>query len=114
MFYRNSSTRTNTLLSPHLLIMKQIFGIIAAIAIGAGSAYAGCGKKVTDSGEVTSYDSDTKTLTVDGAKKPFKIQASTVVKNAEGEEVELSDLEGKEVDVVSEHNKADSVTEKAG
>ena len=94
--------------------MKQILGIIAAIAIAAGSAYAGCGKKVTDSGEATSYDADTKTLIVDGAKKPFQIQASTVVKNAAGEEVEISALEGKKVEVVSEHNKADSVTEKAG
>lgn len=94
--------------------MKQILGIIAAIAIAAGSAYAGCGKKVTDSGEATSYDADTKTLTVKGAKKPFTIQASTVVKNAAGEEVDISTLEGKKVEVVSEHNKADSVTEKAG
>lgn len=90
--------------------MKKFLGIIAAVMIGAGSVYAGCGKKVTDEGKVTSYDADAKTLTVEGAKKPFKIQATTTVKDAEGNEVEISSLEGKKVKVVSEHGKADSVT----
>lgn len=92
--------------------MKQILGIIAAIAIAAGSAYAGCGKKVTVTGKAT-YDSDTKALTVEGAKKPIALQSTTKVKNAAGEEVEISALDGKKVEVVHEHNKADSVTEKA-
>ncbi|MEM1440878.1 MAG: hypothetical protein AAGF67_00950 [Verrucomicrobiota bacterium] len=90
--------------------MKNFLGIIAAIAIGAGTAFAGCGKKVTSEGEA-SYDADTKSLTVKGVDKPIKIQASTVIKNADGEEVEIASLDGKKVKVVSEHNKADSVTE---
>ena len=88
--------------------MKQILGIMAAIAIAAGSAYAGCGKKVTVTGKL-SYDKDTKTLTVEGVKKPIKLQATTKVKDAEGKEAEIADLDGKKVDVVHEHNKADSV-----
>ena len=83
--------------------MKNFLGIIAAIAIGAGSAYAGCGKKVTNEGEA-SYDEDSKSLTIEGAKKPIQIQATTVVKNADGEEVDIASLDGKEVTVVSEHN----------
>ena len=90
--------------------MKKFLGIIAAIAIGAGSVYAGCGKKVTNEGEAA-YDADTKSLTIEGAKKPIQIQATTVVKNADGEEVDIASLDGKKVKVVSEHNKADSVTE---
>ena len=88
--------------------MKQILGIIVALAFAVGSASAGCGKKTTVTG-VLSYDKDKKTLTIEGTKKPIKLQASTEVKGADGKKADIADLDGKKVDVVHEHNKADSV-----
>ncbi|MDF1823204.1 MAG: hypothetical protein P1U68_01095 [Verrucomicrobiales bacterium] len=88
--------------------MKQILGIIAAVAIAAGSAYAGCGKKTTVTGTL-SYDKDTKSLAIEGTTKPIQLQATTEVKDADGKETDIADLDGKKVDVVHEHNKADSV-----
>ncbi len=105
--YRNSPNVTTRKL-PTIRFMKQILGIIAAIAIAAGSAYAGCGKKTTVTGTL-SYDADSKSLTVEGTKKPIKLQATTEVKGADGKKADIADLDGKKVDVVHEHNKADSV-----
>jgi len=89
--------------------MKKILGIITALLFAGGVAFAGCGKKVTNEGEFT-YNEDKKVIKVEGAKKPIKLQPKTVIKDAEGNEVAISDLEGSKVKVVSEHNKADSVT----
>lgn len=94
--------------------MKKFLALIAVVALAASSAYAGCGKKVTDEGELTSYDADTKSLVVDlGDGKTAKVTAtpSTEAKGKDGKAIELADLVGKKVKVVSEHKKADSVTE---
>jgi len=88
--------------------MKHIVAIITAIALG-GAAYAGCGKKVTVSGKGT-YDADKKTLTIEGAKKPIKLQASTKVTDKDGKEAKIEDILSGALTVVHEHNKADAVS----
>lgn len=72
-------------------------------------AFADCGHKVTHEGNFT-YDSNAKTILVEGGEKPIKLLETTVIKNAEGKEVAITELAGSKVKVVSEHNKADSVT----
>ena len=88
--------------------MKHILTIVAVIGLALGSAYAGCGKKVTDTGKL-SYDKDTKALTVEGAKKALTLTPATKVTDAAGKKAEIADLDGKKVIVISEHGKADSV-----
>ncbi|NNE90357.1 MAG: hypothetical protein HKN23_01815, partial [Verrucomicrobiales bacterium] len=55
---------------------------------------------------------DKKALTVEGAKKPIKLQASTKVTGADGKEAKIEDIakDGAKLTVVHEHNKADSVS----
>ena len=89
--------------------MKTILTILTVIGLATG-AYANCGKKVTDTGELKSYDADAKTITVKGSDKPFKITSATEIKDKDGKTVKIKDLIGDDVKVVSEHNKADSVT----
>ncbi len=94
--------------------MKKFLALLAVVGLAAGSAYAGCGKKVTDEGKLTSFDADTKALVVDlGDGKTAKITATpkTEAKGKDGKKIDLADLVGKSVKVVSEHKKADSVVE---
>ena len=90
--------------------MKHIVAIITAIALG-GAAYAGCGKKVTVTGK-GAYDAEKKVLTIEGAKKPIKLQASTKVTDKDGKKAKIEDIakEGAKLTVVHEHNKADAVS----
>tara|TARA_R110002096_G_scaffold4493_5_gene20789 strand:- start:7399 stop:7686 length:288 start_codon:yes stop_codon:yes gene_type:complete len=88
--------------------MKKVLSIIAVISLGAGSVFAGCGKKVDNVGTFT-YNAETKTLSGGDLKKPIKILPTTKVTNADGEEATIEDIAGGKVKVVSEHNKADSV-----
>ena len=97
--------------------MKHIIAIMTAIGLAAGAAYAGCGKKVTDEGKLSSYDAETKAIVVElngGKKATLKATPTTAAKDAEGKKVELADLVGKKVKVVSEHKKVDSVTAAKG
>lgn len=93
--------------------MKKILtAIIASIAI-AGASYAGCGKKVTDEGTLSSYDADTKSIVVtdsDGKESKLTLTADTEIKGADGKEAKIDDVVEKSVKVVSEHKKVDSVT----
>ncbi|MFT5470592.1 MAG: cytochrome oxidase Cu insertion factor (SCO1/SenC/PrrC family) [Verrucomicrobiales bacterium] len=86
--------------------MKKFITAIISLAL-AGSAFAGCGKKVTNTGEYK-YDAEKKMLTGEGLAKPIAILATTVVKDADGKKTTIDKLEGK-ITVISEHNKADSV-----
>ncbi|MDB4657663.1 lipoprotein [Verrucomicrobiales bacterium] len=88
--------------------MKKILSILAVVALAATSSYAGCGKKVTVEGKLT-YDADAKTLTVKGAKKPITLQAGTKITGKDGAKAKIEDLDGKRVEIVHEHEKADSV-----
>ncbi len=89
--------------------MKQFIAIMVAIVFAAGSVYAGCGKKTTVTGTFK-YNEDKKVLTVEGVEKGIKLQATTKITDAEGKEASIDDLDGKKIEVVHEHNKADSVT----
>lgn len=86
--------------------MKQIIALIAIVSLTAGSAFAGCGKKVTNEGTLKSFDSGTKTLTVEG--KDGKAATVTLTPSTTGAD-KIAELVGKSVKVVSEHGKADSV-----
>lgn len=93
--------------------MKKLLALVAAIAISASAAYAGCGKKVTDAGNLSTYDADTKAIVVelaDGKKAKLTVTPATEYKAADGKAVKAEDLIGKDVKVVSEHKKVDSVT----
>lgn len=86
--------------------MKQFLALIAIVSLSAGSASAGCGKKVTNEGTLKSFDAATKTLTVEA--KDGKAAAITLTPTTTGAE-KVADLVGKSVKIVSEHGKADSV-----
>jgi hypothetical protein len=92
--------------------MKTILSILTVLAL-AGAAYAGCGKKVTDSGTLKSFDADTKSIVVeaDGKETKITITKATATKAKDGSEAKIKDLVGKTVTVVSEHSKADAVSE---
>ncbi len=95
--------------------MKKILASIAALSIALTGAYAGCGKKVDNVGTLKSYDATAKEMIVEAKGKETKITVTpdTESKDKDGNEISIDDLVGKEVKVVSEHSKADSVTEKA-
>ncbi len=89
--------------------MKTILTIMTVLGM-ASVAYAGCGKKVTNEGELKAFDADAKSITVKGSKKAIKITSSTEIKDKDGKAAKIEDLVGGDVKVVSEHGKADSVT----
>jgi hypothetical protein len=93
--------------------MKKILAICASTVVLALSASAACGKKVTNTGELKSYDAESKSITVVEGDKEVKVTLTptTVAKGKDGAEAKVEDLVGKTVKVVSEHNKADSVEE---
>jgi hypothetical protein len=94
--------------------MKKVLALFVAAAIAAGSAYANCGMKSTDSGKLTSYDKETKAIVVelaDGKKATYTLTPATTSKDAAGKAAKIEELVGKTVQVVSEHKKVDSVTE---
>ncbi len=93
--------------------MKTILTIMTVLGLAAGVAFAGCGKKTTDAGSLKKYDADSKSIVVkteDGQAK-VTLTASTAIKDKDGKDAKIEDLVGKSVKVVSEHKKADSVTE---
>ncbi|CAN5135678.1 hypothetical protein BH23VER1_BH23VER1_34170 [soil metagenome] len=95
--------------------MKYILTIIAALSVALSGAYAACGKKVDNVGTLKSYDETSKEIVVetDGKEAKITLTPDTETKDKDGKEIKIDDLIGKEVKVVSEHKKADSVTEKA-
>ena len=86
--------------------MKKFLALTAILTLSLGSAYAGCGKKVTNEGTLKSYDATTKTAVVEG--KDGKAATITITPSTTGADT-LSTMVGKSVKVVSEHGKADSV-----
>lgn len=91
--------------------MKTILSIVAVVALGAGSIFAGCGKKTETTGTLKSFDADSKTLVIDAKGKESKIALTPKTEVKKGKKkIEIADLVGKKVKVVSEHKKADSVT----
>ena len=92
--------------------MKKLLALMAVIGLAAATVEAGCGKKVTNEGTLSEYDADTKTLIVksDDGKAKLTVTPKTEAKDKDGKKVELADLVGQKVKVVSEHKKIDSVT----
>ena len=85
--------------------MRQILTLMVAIGLAGGAAIAGCGKKVTDVGNLKSYDSSTKTIVVVVEGKETTL---TVTPGTEGRD-KLEGMVGKGVVAVSEHSKLDWV-----
>lgn len=86
--------------------MKKFLALSAIVTLSLGSAYAGCGKKVTNEGTLKAFDAATKTLTVEG--KDGKAATITLTPTTAGADT-VATLVGKSVKVISEHGKADSV-----
>tara|TARA_R110000850_G_scaffold142269_12_gene264341 strand:+ start:259 stop:534 length:276 start_codon:yes stop_codon:yes gene_type:complete len=89
--------------------MKKLIVIAMAIAM-SGAAYAGCGTKIAVDGELKEYDAEKKELTV--GKKTITLEASAVIKDSDGNVVEIADLVGETVSVSTDKHtkKAESVT----
>ena len=93
--------------------MNKIIALFVALTIAAGSASAMCGKKVTDTGTLKSYDKAAKSIVIQltGSTAEITLTPGTATKDMAGKMAKLEDLVGKSVTVISEHRKADSVQE---
>ena len=99
----------------HSLAYSIAFAIVvlAIVALSAGSASAGCGKKVATVGELESYDAGSKALTIEVAQTSQKSQRGKTVqltltpdsKTMGGQAIDA--LVGQQLSVVSEHGKVD-------
>jgi len=94
--------------------MKRMLSVILALtlifSVIAGTAYAGCGKKVTNNGTLKELDSSKKIIVVGETK--LTVTPSTKAVGSDGKTTKLANLVGKNVTVISEHSKVDSVTVK--
>ena len=88
--------------------MKKFLAILTALCLMVGASYAGCGKKVTNSGQPevlrTLRRSRSSWLDAEGKKATLTITP----KDTKGAD-KLKSLVGKKVKVISEHKKVDSV-----
>ena len=89
--------------------------ILAAGMLWAGTAHAGCGKKVATVGELESYDADAKSLTIKVSQTSHASQQGKAVEltltpksNTMGGK-SIGELVGSQVSVVSEHDQVDYV-----
>lgn len=85
--------------------MKAILCTLALIGLSVVSSQAGCGKTVTDTGKLKSFDADAKALVIEVDGKEVK---RTLTPTSEGA-ADIEKLVGKKVVVISEHNKIESV-----
>jgi hypothetical protein len=72
--------------------MKYLAALFVTLALAAGSVYAGCGMKDTDSGKLTSYDKEAKAIVVetkDGSTKTLTLTPATESKDAMGEAAKI-------------------------
>jgi hypothetical protein len=86
--------------------MKKALTLLAISAMALGSAYAGCGKVVTNEGTLKSFDAATKKVVVEG--KDGKAATLTLTPSSKGSE-QAEKLVGKSVKVDSEHGKITSI-----
>ncbi len=85
--------------------MKTFLTLVASLTLATGIAYAGCGKKDTTTGILEKYDATAKALVIkgaDGKSVSLTLTPESKVANVQG-------LVGKQVKVISEHKKIDSV-----
>lgn len=85
--------------------MKHILVTLAIAGLAASSAVAGCGKTVTNTGKLKSFNAETKGLVVEEGGKDVKLTLTAGAKGAGG----IDKLVGKKVTVVSSHGKVESV-----
>jgi hypothetical protein len=96
--------------------MKSLFAIACVLALGAGIASAGCGVKDTHDGTLKSADVAKNTVVVvgeDGKEIQLTLTDKTRVTDGDGKDVDVSALVGKQVRVVSEHAKVESIQQLA-
>jgi hypothetical protein len=85
--------------------MKKLLTLVTLVAFSAGAAIAGCGKTVTNEGKLSSINKETKEIAIqekDGKTVTLKLTPGTTGATDE--------MVGKNVKVVSEHGKVQSVT----
>jgi hypothetical protein len=90
----------------HPETMKKALSILALTTLALGSAYAGCGKVVTNEGKLKEFDAATKKVVVEG--KDGKSATLTLTPSSKGAD-EAAKLVGKDVKVDSEHGKITSI-----
>ncbi len=93
-------------------VMIKMLSLLVVLVLSVGAASAGCGVKDTVEGTLKSVDAEKNTVVVageDGKEVRLTLTAKTEVKDAEGNETEVSKLVGKRVKVVSEHAEIDSI-----
>ena len=88
-------------------VVSMILASVLAFGVSLGSAYAGCGKKVTNKGTLKSLDADKKTIVVASKGEETKLSLTTSTKAIGADKI--ADMVGKNVKVISEHSKVDSV-----
>lgn len=105
------STPSNTHPHSNPKSMKHFLSLAIALTM-IGSANAGCGIKIPVSGKLASYDKEKKELKV--GEQAITLAAAAKIIGADGKEVKIEDLVGKEVTVSTDkHNKkGESVTAK--
>lgn len=86
--------------------MKKALALLAISTLALGSAYAGCGKVVTNEGKLKSFDAATKKVVVEG--KDGKAATLTLTPTSKGAD-EAEKLVGKDVKVDSEHGKITNI-----
>jgi len=86
--------------------MKKVFSILAIVAFGLGSAYAGCGKIETTEGKLKSFDESTKVAIVETKEgKTTKVTLTPTSKGAD----KVEKLVGKDVKVSTSHGKVTEI-----
>ncbi len=94
--------------------MKKLLTILTIAAVAAGSAYAGCGKTVTDKGTLESINTEKKEVvikTADGKSVTRTLTPATATTGKDGKTAAADSLKGKTVSVVSEHGKVNTISE---
>ncbi|GEP42419.1 hypothetical protein [Brevifollis gellanilyticus] len=86
--------------------MKKALALLAVSTLALGSAYAGCGKIVTNEGKLKSFDAATKKVVVEG--KDGKAATLTLTPDSKGAD-EAEKLVGKDVKVDSTHGKITTI-----
>jgi len=89
--------------------MKKLLVVLSSLAL-AGSLQAGCGVKVPVSGELSSYNAETKVLKV--GEQEVTLAAAAKITDADGKEVKIEDLVGKKITVSTDKHtkKGEEVT----
>ena len=86
--------------------MKKALALLAVSTLALSSAYAGCGKIVTNEGKLKSFDAATKKVVVEG--KDGKDATLTLTPDSKGA-ADAEKLVGKDVKVDSTHGKITTI-----